>query len=587
MDPYLPSEEAQLAFEEEPEEVDLNELEQSLQVPKEDFYGVLNVTRRATEEEIKDSYRKLCRTFHPDKHTDPELQQIAQSRFQIIQKAYEVLTDPTKRASYDNYGEEGLRYTFEPGTNFNDRKEMEEEQEKLKRKKREEEIESLIKVKSEISVQANATPLFAFQPSPFNDPSLLSRFKQCGVSQLYMKHTLQTNIFEQTQAGVTATMLSRNSFGGGNLTGTLRHTFSGACWGEISTTVLNPRVLQGRLFYNLSPDSFIDIHTVAQTTKIPPSFSFTAGQRVGATSTGYVAFKSGQYSLGPWGRQIDQMMRREYSSFAIGLANRAEKSEYNTELQMGLSDSHLTFDYTYTLNPSSKLNAALVLSTGGLNVVVGGDSEVHPQHKVGFSVESGIPSGVTLKLRYTRPNQQIFVPIMMTPVLNLRVALLSIMVPLSAGYAIDKLYLQAKRKKEVEEKIKNLREYHGAYLSARKRDALRVVSLLQKAAAEKTQEEEAKNGLVIVKALYGIFDKEHPEYVADVTVPLQALVHESQLIIAGGHSKSNISGFYDPCFGSRKQLKILYKFNRRMHSVVVADTSPLACPLRAHLIHDA
>ncbi|KAK9761058.1 hypothetical protein K7432_014342, partial [Basidiobolus ranarum] len=254
MDPYLPSEEAHLAFEEEPEEVDLKELENNLQVPKEDYYGILNVTRRATEEEIKDSYRKLCRTFHPDKHTDPELQQIAQSRFQIIQKAYEVLTDPSKRTSYDQYGEEGLKYNSESGTNVNDKKEMEEEEEKMNRKKREEEIESLIKVKSEISVQANATPLFAFQPGPYRDPSLLGRFKQCGVSQLYMKHTLQTNIFEQTQAGVTATMLSRNSFGGGNLTGTLRHTFSGACWGEVSTTVLNPRGLQGRLFYNITSD---------------------------------------------------------------------------------------------------------------------------------------------------------------------------------------------------------------------------------------------------------------------------------------------------------------------------------------------
>ncbi|KAK9703749.1 hypothetical protein K7432_010570 [Basidiobolus ranarum] len=281
------------------------------------------------------------------------------------------------------------------------------------------------------------------------------------------------------------------------------------------------------------------------------------------------------------------MMRREYSSFAIGVANRTEKREYTAELQTGLSDSHLTFDYLYTLNPSSKLNAALILSTGGLNVVIGGDSEVHPQHKIGFSVESGIPSGVTLKLRYTRPNQQIFIPVLMSPILNVRVALFSILVPLTAGYAIDKVYLAPKRKKEIEEKIKNLREYHGAYLSARKRDALRVVSLLEKTALQVTQEEEAKNGLVIVKALYGIFDSENPESVADVTVALQALVHDSQLIIAGGHSKSNISGFYDPCFGSRKQLKILYKFNRRMHSVVVADTSPLACPLRAHLIHDA
>lgn len=39
-------------------------------------------------------------------------------------------------------------------------------------------------------------------------------------------------------------------------------------------------------------------------------------------------------------------------------------------------------------------------------------------------------------------------------------------------------------------------------------------------------------------------------------------------------------GFYDPCMGEPKQLKIKYQFQRKFHEVIVDDTSPVACPLR-------
>lgn len=44
---------------------------------------------QATDEEIKEAYKKLCRFFHPDKHTDQEKKRKAESRFQVIQTAYE------------------------------------------------------------------------------------------------------------------------------------------------------------------------------------------------------------------------------------------------------------------------------------------------------------------------------------------------------------------------------------------------------------------------------------------------------------------------------------------------------------------
>ena len=67
----------------------------------EDYYKVLEVARNASSAEIQKAYRKLARKHHPDVNPDDAT---AKTKFQRIQKAYEVLNDPEKRELYDRYG---------------------------------------------------------------------------------------------------------------------------------------------------------------------------------------------------------------------------------------------------------------------------------------------------------------------------------------------------------------------------------------------------------------------------------------------------------------------------------------------------
>ncbi|AVX20006.1 MULTISPECIES: molecular chaperone DnaJ [Carboxydocella] len=73
---------------------------------KRDYYEVLGVGRNATEEEIKKAYRKLSKKYHPDLNPGDKS---AEEKFKEINEAYEVLSDPQKRAAYDQFGHAGAQ----------------------------------------------------------------------------------------------------------------------------------------------------------------------------------------------------------------------------------------------------------------------------------------------------------------------------------------------------------------------------------------------------------------------------------------------------------------------------------------------
>lgn len=70
-------------------------------MPNKDYYGVLGVSREASETEIKKAYKKLAMKFHPDKNPGSE---IALARFKEIKQAYEILSNKEKRRQYDQFG---------------------------------------------------------------------------------------------------------------------------------------------------------------------------------------------------------------------------------------------------------------------------------------------------------------------------------------------------------------------------------------------------------------------------------------------------------------------------------------------------
>lgn len=88
---------------------------------KRDYYEILGVPKTANEDEIKSAFRRVAKQYHPDLHPDDK---DAEAKFKEANEAYEVLSDPDKRAKYDQFGHAafdpagGASYSGSPFTGF-------------------------------------------------------------------------------------------------------------------------------------------------------------------------------------------------------------------------------------------------------------------------------------------------------------------------------------------------------------------------------------------------------------------------------------------------------------------------------------
>ena len=81
-------------------------------MPERDLYEILGVSRTAGQDELKRAYRKLAKKYHPDVNPGDKR---AEEKFKEVTAASEVLSDPKRRALYDEFGADSLRSGFDLG----------------------------------------------------------------------------------------------------------------------------------------------------------------------------------------------------------------------------------------------------------------------------------------------------------------------------------------------------------------------------------------------------------------------------------------------------------------------------------------
>ncbi|KAJ2116011.1 hypothetical protein IW146_001857 [Coemansia sp. RSA 922] len=633
------------AWNEEQEEQRLKSMRRELEAAsagEHDYYAVLNVSRRATTEDIREAYRRLSRLFHPDRHHDAEKQEWARRQFHIIQRAHEILIDPAVRAAYDQLGEQGISLGKAVGYKLHSVKDLQDKFEREARMRRIEDVDEWVQSQSEITLSVNGSGII----SPHAAQSFQSSNKGASGSgglalqQLFMTHSFTASLSDNMSGTIEGRMLSRNNNTRAGNNGTvkvmIKRTLGPQTWMSFTTPLLPPHVVAVEAVHCPSLGTFyqakVEQHALDLYT--PPAITMQAGRPLSPYTTAFISVATGnQYALGSrWTNSSTRTLPgkrptlapRKPSSVTIGLTGaRSTGEELGANVTATTNQAYVQAWYKRKIdmyfsvsgglvvvghNPQAASIAPLLLGDISVNIDMAG--EVNRHTKLGWKVDLGLASGVTVTLYLRRFRNSVKLPLLLTPMLELELAIYASAIPMAAALALHYFVLKPRRRRLIERQMEILKDEQRYQLSQQQRQAQEAVRLMADSVARARKQALAANGLVIEKALYGdlpfgiaaqdtnilraaitkfgasrsaLSTTDEPR-ACDVTVALHALVAGDQLVIAANGSKQFLPGFYDPTFGAPKSLFIRYRFKGKLHEVIVKDDQALAIPMREHCI---
>ncbi|KAK5617423.1 DnaJ (Hsp40), subfamily C, member 11 [Crenichthys baileyi] len=542
-----------------------------------DYYSLLNVGKEASLEELKASYRRLCMLYHPDKHRDPELKRQAEQLFNQVHQAYEVLSDAHSRAIYDIFGKKGLEVE---GWEVVERKrtpaEIREEYERLQREKEERRLQQRTNPKGTISVGVDATDLFDRYDDDFEEmPG--GGFPHIEINRMHISQSIEAPLTNTDTAMLSGSLSTHNGSGGGNINVTVRRVTSAKGWGELefgAGDVLGPLVGL-KVFRNVTSRCFLTGQCGLQFSPrgLRPSCSLMTARHLDQNTMGYLQWR--------WGPN---------SAMTTSLVRDTKSSHFTLALQLGVPHSYLMMSYQYKFQDEDQTKVKGSVKTGWFGTVVeyGAERKISRHSILSATVSIGVPQGVTLKIKLSRASQTYLFPVHLTDQLLPGAVFYATAGPLLAYIAVHRLIIIPYMKTQKEQELELQRKSSATDIAKKKQEAETAVLLMQESVRRIIEAEESKMGLIILNGWYGKFvsdtsQKQEKAKVIDVTVPLQCLVKDSKLILTEA-SKAGLPGFYDPCVGEEKSLKLLYQFRGVMHQVISADTESLRIPKQSHRI---
>uniref|UniRef100_A0AAZ3QYR0 J domain-containing protein n=1 Tax=Oncorhynchus tshawytscha TaxID=74940 RepID=A0AAZ3QYR0_ONCTS len=476
--------------------------------------------------------------YHPDKHRDPELKRQAEQLFNLVHQAYEVLSDPQSRAIYDIYGKRGLDVE---GWEVVERKrspvEIREEFERLQREREERRLQQRTNPKGMISVGVDATDLFDRYEEDYEDvPG--GGFPHVEINKMHISQSIEAPLTTSDTAVLSGSLSTHNGNGGGNINVALRRVTSAKGWGEVEFGAGDTHgpLLGMKIFRNLTARCFVTAQCGLHFSSrgVRPGCTTMLARHLDKNTMGYLQWR--------WGTQ---------SSMNTSIVRDTKTSHFTLAMQLGIPHSFMMMSYQYKFQDDD-------------------------QTKVKGSI------------KLNRASQTYFFPIHLTDQLLPSAVFYATVGPLVFYLAIQRLVIRPYVRAQKEQDLEKHRESSASDIARKRQEAESAVLLMQESVRRIIETEESKMGLIILNAWYGKFvtdnsQKHERAKVIDVTVPLQCLVKDSKLILTEA-TKSGLPGFYDPCVGEEKSLKLLYQFRGVMHQVLSPEGEALRIPKQSHRI---
>lgn len=546
-----------------------------LEYVEEDYYAFLNVPRNASPEEISTAYRTFSRMYHPDKHLDVENKEKAEMMFNRTKKAYEVLSDPHQRAIYDSLGNKGLQTEgWELIHRTRTPAEIREEYERLAREREERRMQQKTNPRGNITININATEIFNRYEDDYDDGSLFPAIEVSGMS---MSQSIEAPLSRTDTATLSGNLQLQNGVGGGNFLLSGRRLINKG-WFEVDCGAGSGPVLAVKGSRNLTNRVFLNGGTTInfRQNAVIPGIAGTLAIQLDKHTVGYLTYNAGLQS-----------------SMTTTIEHNTDRYNYNLSATLGIPHCYITASYTRKLvEQQIKLRVALKGGTFGFLAEYGAEKKVSKYSSVVASVSCGVPTGVTLKVKIIRSTQTYLFPIHLSEEIIPAAIFYATVTPLLTYFVLKKMLIDPMNEAAKQRNIEKVKETNRARMAEKRRGAESAIALMGAMYERIRNEEQRRQGLVIVAALYGKFAQDenvaaeqrdemgfiqHNPNVIDVKIPLQCLVKESRLALYG-KTKSELPGFYDPCFGEEKLLRVDYEYRNGSFSVTVADNEDLTIP---------
>ncbi|XP_055837897.1 dnaJ homolog subfamily C member 11 [Episyrphus balteatus] len=532
--------------------------DEATQEVEENYYAFLNLPKNATSEQINAAYRKLSRIYHPDKHVDPNSKHKAETLFNRTKRAYEVLSDPHKRAIYDCVGEKGLKTDgWEIVHRTKTPAEIREEYENLARAQEERKLLQRTNPRGNITINVNATELFA----PYDDDEI----PKIEVSSMSISQSIEAPITLKDTVTMSGNLHSSNGTGSGNFLISGRRLINKG-WLELDLGAGNGPMMGVKGSRNLSQKVFCNggLSLNFRESGVVPAFVTTLAVQLDKHTIGYLTYNASAQS-----------------SMSTSIESQTEKHAWNTSLLIGVPHCYITASYTRKLiQYELKLKVAVKAGTFGFLTECGAEKKVSKYSSVVATVSVGRPTGVYLRLKLIRSNQTYVFPIHLSDEIVPAAIFYATIAPVIGWFLIKKTLIDPMNQERKSIEIKKTRKNNEQRLALKKEEARAAVELMMHTYERIVLEENDRQGLIILKAVYGAFEQDDEnESKIDVTIPTQCLVNTSTLILYNS-TKSELPGFYDPCIGEEKSLYIEYSYQNQQHSISIKDTEAIRLPLR-------
>ena len=531
-----------------------------------EYYTLLNVDKNATQDEIRSAYRRMCLIYHPDRYQDPQKQATATTFFRRVEEAYRILSDPRTRSVYDRSGKKGLEIDMAVVQRAPLPSELLEEYEKLRSLWEERTYIQDINPQGEFQMNIDASALV--------DGTYLEDEPPVFLEKVFTSQSADAQITKSSIGNITGFVAATGYSLHGGLQFSLRQILSNQSWIKVSALVGGKNAMGLDTYHKLGDRMHATSQTIVSlsTNGVYISANGNLTRRLTDYTTAVLSIRENGYSVSS--RLVHQLSR---TTQLVGVA------------QVGYESSAVKGVVKYTPVQECTFTGGVKVGTKGVSLFYGAEQDIARLTTLGGTVVFGAAEGVVLKLRLARAAMVFSLRIQVSHALSIPAIFYATAIPLALYGAIRVLAFAPLLRQQRIQEYENKKAEKAREMMERKHEAEAAIELMTETVERVISIEQSKHGLLILEAWYGkLFDTQEEDgliqpKVVDVRIPLQCLVVDSKLILHES-SKSNIPGFYDPCIGEKKHLRVRYEFRGDLHEVTVRDSEPLIIPRRSHRI---